>query len=97
MTRYDPAIHDPRRLVGEDAAEMDGFDSCAEAVRAAFDEDVEARAASMGVGAFARAYLDVAEDVREAVMRRIDAERVEQCISMMDESPETYAEKRQSK
>lgn len=88
--RYDPEVHDPRRLEGADAAKMSGFDLCDAAIQMAFDDEIEARAAKLAVGSFARTYLEVAEDVREALERRVDRERIGLCVAMMDASPDLY-------
>lgn len=63
MTRYDPKVYDPKKLLGEDAAVMEGFSLCGQMVLDWLDETAEGMTAYGGVPIFDVIYSQVARNV----------------------------------
>lgn len=81
MTRYDPKVYDPKKLLGEDAAVMEGFSLCGQMVLDWLDETAEGMTAIE----------EVAHDIRQHVADLLDGRRVELTVSLMEAEPERYA------
>lgn len=67
MTRYDPKVYDPAKLVGEDAATIDGFTLCGQSVLDWLDEMSEHGGMSDCVPMFDELYCQVARDIRHRI------------------------------
>lgn len=91
MTRYDPKVYDPAKLVGEDAATIDGFTLCGQMVLDWLDEMSEHGSMDGCVPLFEELYRQVARDIRYRVADLLDAERFELTVSLMEADPERYA------
>lgn len=76
MTRYDPKVYDPKKLLGEDAAVMEGFSLCGQMVLDWLDETAEGMMAYGGVPIFDVIYSQVAHDIRQHVADLLDGRRV---------------------
>lgn len=72
MTRYDPKVYDPKKLLGEDAAVMEGFSLCGQMVLDWLDETAEGMTAYGGVPIFDVIYSQVAHDIRQHVADLLD-------------------------
>lgn len=83
MTYFDPEVYDPSKLKGDDAIEMRGFDWCAEQVENAFDN------LTFDGDSFGRIKSEIADEVKDEVLRFLDSSRIELTAAMM-EGDETY-------
>lgn len=86
MSYYNPEVYDPKKLLGEDAAVMEGFSLCGQMVLDWLDET-----AYGGVPIFDVIYSQVAHDIRQHVADLLDGRRVELTVSLMEAEPERYA------
>lgn len=91
MTRYDPKVYAPVKLVDEDAATIDGFTLCGQLVLDWLDEMSEHGGMSDCVPMFDELYCQVARDIRLRIADLLDAERVELTVSLMEADTERYA------
>lgn len=91
MTRYDPRVYAPAKLVDEDAATIDGVTLCGQSVLDWLDEMSEHGGMSDCVPMFDELYCQVARDIRLRIADLLDAERVELTVSLMEADPERYA------
>lgn len=91
MTRYNPKVYDPAKLTGEDAATFDGFTLCGQSVLDWLDEMAEYGTMGEGIPLFVELYCQVARDIRHRIAARLDAEKVELTVSLMEADPERYA------
>lgn len=91
MTRYDPKVYDPAKLVGEDAATIDGFTLCGQMVLDWLDEMAEDGSAGNCIPMFDVLYGQVAQDISHRIADLLDAERFELTVSLMEADPERYA------
>lgn len=91
MSYYNPEVYDPKKLLGEDAAVMEGFSLCGQMVIDWLDETAEGMTAYGGVPIFDVIYSQVAHDIRHRIADLLDAERVELTVSLMEADPERYA------
>lgn len=91
MTRYDPKVYDPAKLVGEDAATIDGFTLCGQMVLDWLDEMAEDGSAGNCIPMFDVLYGQVAQDISRRIADLLDAEKVELTVSLMEADPERYA------
>lgn len=91
MSYYNPEVYDPKRLLGEDAAVMEGFSLCGQMVLDWLDETAEGMTAYGGVPIFDVIYSQVAHDIRQHVADLLDGRRVELTVSLMEAEPERYA------
>lgn len=83
MSYYNPEVYDPKKLLGEDAAVMEGFSLCGQMVLDWLDETAEGMTAYGGVPIFDVIYSHVAD--------LLDGRRVELTVSLMEAEPERYA------
>lgn len=91
MSYYNPEVYDPKKLLGEDAAVMEGFSLCGQSVLDWLDEMSEHGGMSDCVPMFDELYCQVARDIRLRIADLLDAERVELTVSLMEAEPERYA------
>lgn len=91
MSYYNPEVYDPKKLLGEDAAVMEGFSLCGQMVLDWLDETAEGMTAYGGVPIFDVIYSQVAHDIRQHVADLLDGRRVELTVSIMEDAPERYA------
>lgn len=91
MSYYNPEVYDPKKLLGEDAAVMEGFSLCGQMVLDWLDEMSEHGGMSDCVPMFDELYCQVARDIRHRIADLLDAERVELTVSLMEADPERYA------
>lgn len=91
MSYYNPEVYDPKKLLGEDAAVMEGFSLCGQMVLDWLDETAEGMTAYGGVPIFDVIYSQVAHDIRQHVADLFDGRRVELTVSLMEAEPKRYA------
>lgn len=91
MTRYDPRVYDPEKLLDGDAARMEGFTLCGQMVLDWLDEMAEDGSAGNCIPMFDALYGQVAQDISHRIADLIDAERFELTVSLMEADPERYA------
>lgn len=91
MSYYNPEVYDPKKLLGEDAAVMEGFSLCGQMVLDWLDETAEGMTAYGGFPIFDVIYSQVAHDIRQYVADLLDGRRVELTVSLMEADPERYA------
>lgn len=91
MTRYDPKVYDPEKLLDGDAARMEGFTLCGQMVLDWLDEMAEDGSAGNCIPMFDVLYGQVAQDISHRIADLLDAEKVELTVSLMEADPERYA------
>ncbi len=92
MTRYDPKVYDPEKLLDGDAATMEGFTLCGQMVLDWLDEMAEDGSAGNCIPMFDVLYGQVAQDISHRIADLLDAERFELTVSLMEADPERYAD-----
>lgn len=90
MTRYDPKVYDPEKLLDGDAARMEGFTLCGQMVLDWLDEMAEDGSAGNCIPMFDVLYGQVAQDISHRIADLLDAERFELTVSLMEADPERY-------
>lgn len=91
MTRYDPKVYDPEKLLDGDAARMEGFTLCGQMVLDWLDEMAEDGSAGNCIPMFDVLYGQVAQNISHRIADLLDAERFELTVSLMEADPERYA------
>ena len=88
MTRYDPKVYDPEKLLDGDAARMEGFTLCGQMVLDWLDEMAEDGSAGNCIPMFDVLYGQVAQNISHRIADLLDAERFELTVSLMEADPE---------
>lgn len=91
MTRYDPKVYDPEKLLDGDAARLEGFTLCGQMVLDWLDEMAEDGSAGNCIPMFDVLYGQVAQNISHRIADLLDAERFELTVSLMEADPERYA------
>lgn len=92
MTHYDPKVYDPSKLTGDDALVMKGFELCRGAVLKLFGDIAEfGSPVECCVSLFDELYSQVGADIGLFMKDRLDMERTELTVSLMEADPERYA------
>lgn len=91
MTRYDPKVYDPEKLLDGNAARMEGFTLCGQMVLDWLDEMAEDGSAGNCIPMFDVLYGQVAQNISHRIADLLDAERFELTVSLMEADPERYA------
>lgn len=91
MSYYNPEVYDPKKLLGEDAAVMEGFSLCGQMVLDWLDETAEDGSAGNCIPMFDVLYGQVAQDISHRIADLLDGRRVELTVSLMEAEPERYA------
>lgn len=92
MTYYDPEVYDPKKLKGEDAAEMRGFEFCEEMLMEAFADVVDYDPDDSSVPLFNELYRQVAESVHDRIRIYLEASKTELTVSLMEREDGKYEE-----
>lgn len=91
MSYYNPEVYDPKKLLGEDAAVMEGFSLCGQMVLDRLDEMAEDGSAGNCIPMFDVLYGQVAQNISHRIADLLDGRRVELTVSLMEAEPERYA------
>lgn len=91
MTRYDPKVHDPEKLLDGDAARMEGFTLCGQMVLDWLDEMEDNGLMDESIPLFSELYRQVAHDIKGRIANLLDCEKIELTVSLMEADPERYA------
>lgn len=84
MSYYDPEVYDPKKLKGEDAAYMRGFEFCEDMLMEALAEVAEDDPDDSSVPLFNELYRQVAESVRDRIRVYLEASKTEMVAYLME-------------
>lgn len=85
MSYYNPEVYDPKKLLGEDAAVMEGFSLCGQMVLDRLDEMEDNGLMDESIPLFS------AHDIKGRIANLLDCEKIELTVSLMEAEPERYA------
>lgn len=91
MSGYDIKVYDPKRLTGDDAKVMEGFELCVLDVLDSLDEMSRNRFENDSVPLFNELYRQVARDIRYVLNDLLHDTKIELTVSLMEAEPERYA------
>lgn len=91
MSYYNPEVYDPKKLLGEDAAVMEGFSLCGQMVLDRLDEMEDNGLMDESIPLFSELYRQVAHDIRYELNDLLNDTKIELTVSLMEAEPERYA------
>lgn len=91
MSGYDLKVYDPKRLTGDDAKVMEGFELCGQEVLNCLDEMSRNGFKNDSVPLFNELYRQVTRDIRYMVSDILNDAKTELAVSLMEADPERYA------
>lgn len=91
MSGYDLKVYDPKRLTGDDAKVMEGFELCVQDVLDSLDEMLRNGFENDSVPLFNELYRQVARGIRYELNDLLRDTKIELTVSLMEADPERYA------
>lgn len=91
MSGYDLRVYDPKKLTGDDAKVMEGFELCVQEVLDLLDEMSRNGFENDSVPLFNELYRQVARDIRYELNDLLNDGKTELAVSLMEADPERYA------
>lgn len=91
MSYYNPEVYDPKKLLGEDAAVMEGFSLCGQMVLDRLDEMEDNGLMDESIPLFSELYRQVARDIRYELNDLLNDTKIELTVSLMEAESERYA------